>query len=231
MANSSVSLYAARIRLLVQHLQNTALDFFFPPRCIACGCAGSLFCSACQAAIPFPPPVVEPDSPLLERRATADFGGAIQKAIHALKYKGQRAYAEPLGERLAAELTRSGWQPTLLTAIPLHEARLQTRGYNQAALLARALARQAGLPFEPTAIRRLRDTRPQVGLGARDRQTNVSGAFGAEIPIVKDQRVIIVDDVCTTGATLRACATALLEAGAAQVWGLTVARTVSPEVL
>jgi competence protein ComFC len=230
MANSFVSLYAARIRLLAQHLQNTALDFFFPPRCIACGCAGSLFCSECQAALPSPPPVVEPGSLLVERRATAEFGGAVQKAIHALKYKGQRAYAEPLGQRLAAELARSTWQPTLITAIPLHESRLRTRGYNQSALLAQALSRQVGLPFEPAAIRRLRDTPPQVGLDARERQANVSGAFGAEKRMVRDQHVVIVDDVCTTGATLRECARALLEAGATQVWGLTVASTPSREV-
>ncbi len=191
-----------------------------------CGCVGSLFCSACQAAIPVPPPVVEPDSPLVERRATAEFGGAVQKAIHALKYKGQRSYAEPLGQRLAAELARAAWQPTLIVAIPLHESRLRTRGYNQSALLAQALSRQARLPFEPTAIRRLRDTPPQVGLGARERLTNVSGAFSAEERIVQDQHVVIVDDVCTTGATLHECARALLEAGAVQVWGLTVAKTV-----
>jgi ComF family protein len=225
MSHSAIGLYAARIRLLVQHMQNTALDFFFPPRCIACGCVGSLFCSACQAVIPFPPPVTEPGSVLVERRATAEYGGAVQKAIHALKYKGQRAYAEPLGQRLADELARSSWQPTLVTAIPLHKTRLRTRGYNQSALLAQAFSRRAGLPFEPVAVQRLRDTPPQVGLGASERQANVSGAFGAEKRMVQNQRVVIVDDVCTTGATLCECARALLEAGAAQVWGLTVART------
>ncbi len=217
------SFSSSRVRLLAHQLVTTALDFVFPPRCIQCHRAGSLLCARCQDQIVVPPSLVEPGGPLAERRSTAEFGGAIQTAIHALKYKGQWRYAQPLSQRLARELARSGWQPTLITAAPLHESRLKSRGYNQAALLAEPLARSANVPFRADAVRRIRDTPAQVGLGARDRQINVAGAFRAEPDLVLNQQVVIVDDVYTTGATLRECANALLEAGAVKVWALTVA--------
>jgi competence protein ComFC len=217
---------SSRLRLLANPLVTTVLDFFFPPRCIQCNRYGSLLCISCQDQIPIPPAYAEPDSGLTERRSTAEHTGAIQAAIHALKYKGRWAYAAPLSQRLARELVRSGWQLTLITAVPLHARRLKSRGYNQSELLAGLLAHATNVPFRPDAIRRSRDTPAQVGLGARDRQLNVAGAFLAEGSVVGGQQVVIVDDVYTTGATLRACASALLEAGATKVWALTVANAV-----
>lgn len=149
----------------------------------------------------------------------------MQKAIHALKYQGKWAIARPLGERLAVVLADSGWQPDLITATPLHPARLQKRGYNQSAKLAEQLARRAGLPFREGAVQRTRDTRAQVGLNAAARLRNVSGAFVAQPGIVAGKGVLLIDDVYTTGATLIACAEALREAGAARVWALTAAST------
>ncbi|MEP7286592.1 MAG: ComF family protein [Chloroflexota bacterium] len=219
-------------KLLAQQLVNTALDFFYPPQCISCGRrVGSLLCPDCQAKIPTVLPAHESNSPLTERRATAEFDGAIQKAIHQLKYTGQRSYAKALSQRLATELARSGWQPDLITAAPLHAARLHERGYNQSDLLAEYLSLSSHIPFRPDAVQRLRDTRPQVGLGFQDRQLNVANAFRAEPGVVKDRKLVIIDDVYTTGATLRACATALLEAGAKQVWALTVASAKSSQPL
>src|SRR5262245_11726689 len=134
------SFVSGRVRLLASPLVTTVLDFVFPPRCIQCNRYGSLLCVRCQDKIPVPAPVPESASPLTERRATAEFGGAIQDAIHALKYKGQWRYAVPLSQRLARELARSRWQPTLITAAPLHQSRQKSRGYNQAALLAGPVA-------------------------------------------------------------------------------------------
>ena len=221
--SNSSGLRITRFRLLTSHLLNTALDFVFPPRCIACGRPGSLFCTPCQAAITPPAPLRAAGSPLAEQRATADFDGPIRQAIHALKYRGQRRFALPLATRLQSTLECAGWQPGLLTAAPLSESRRRERGYNQAALLAAELSRRVGIPFRPDALRKVRDTRPQVGLNAGERRANVAGAFCAEPDLVSGVPVLIIDDVFTTGATLRECAAALLAAGATTVWGLTVA--------
>jgi competence protein ComFC len=197
----------------------------YPPQCIGCKRhVGSVMCQDCQSTLTPVPPVIEADSPLSERRATAEFNGVIQQAIHELKYSGRRAYADALGQRLLTELLRSNWQPTLLVAIPLHSNRQRERGFNQSALLGSYLSMRTGIPFLSSAVRRVRDTRPQVGLKRQDRQQNVAGAFEADAILVQGQSVIVIDDVYTTGATVRECASALLDAGASKVWALTVAR-------
>ena len=211
-----------RIRLLAHGLVNNALEFLFPSRCIQCKSVGSLLCPNCQARYSAPRPVIERGSPLTECRATAEFEGAIREAIHALKYENQPRFAEPLAERLGVELTKSGWKPSLIVAAPLHEARLHSRGYNQSALLAERLARSAGIAFRPDVLHKIRDTQPQVGLNGRERMLNVKDAFQASAEAAH-HRILLIDDVYTTGATLRECAQALLEAGADQVWAMTVA--------
>jgi ComF family protein len=212
------------LRLLARQLADTALDFLFPARCVGCQRAGSLLCDRCQSTIRVPDPMKEAGSPLAERRTTAEFDGTIRKAIHALKYQGQRRMAVPLSQRLLAQLRQSDWQPTLITAAPMHEGRLRERGYNQAALLAAPLAQAAGIPFHDKVLQRVRETRTQVGLNAQERQDNVADAFLADSSLAKGQQIVIVDDVYTTGATLRECASALLDAGAVKVWALTVAK-------
>jgi ComF family protein len=112
--------------------------------------------------------------------------------------------------------------------VPMSPERLRERGYNQAALLARGLADLAGLPFQSAGLRRVRHTASQVGLNVEARRANVQGAFAAEGQHVAGRRFILVDDICTTGATLAACAEALDEAGAAAVWGLTLGRALAP---
>ncbi len=195
-----------------------AADFFFPPCCIGCGRAGNLFCSDCQEELL---PAEAYSDPNIEVRATALYEGVMKTAIHALKYHHQPRMAIPLACRLADSFKPTGWQPTLMTAAPA--SRQKDRGYNQAALLAKHLAVSINVPFFPEAIQKIRETRPQVGLSAAERQTNVAGAFRADPARVGNHEVLIIDDVFTTGATLRACAAALLAAGARRVRGLAVA--------
>ena len=167
------------------------------------------------------------DPPMTERRAALNYNNnrAVQNQIHNLKYRGQLALATVLAERLTAEYRRANWTPapTLICAVPLAPARLRERGFNQSTLLANELSKAVGVPMLEGTLRRIRYERPQVGLGARQRLLNMEGAFTAERALASGQRVVLVDDVCTTGATLRAAAQALIDAGAACVYALTIA--------
>ncbi len=216
---------AAHIRYWALEQIDAALDWLFPPSCVHCKRKGTFWCVACQQQIepaPIPNPAEMPDA-LSGRRATAVFGGSIQSAIHALKYKQNRRLTGALAAHLAETFHSTGWTPTLLTAVPLHAERLRERGYNQSALLAARLSAAIGVPFSGESVQRLKATRPQVGLGYHDRQINVAGAFTADRTFVSGQSILVIDDVYTTGATLGACAEALRAAGAQQVWALTVA--------
>ncbi|HVO44377.1 MAG TPA: double zinc ribbon domain-containing protein [Aggregatilineales bacterium] len=131
--SSGLSSTGSPLLFTFRQIADSLIDLFFPPRCVGCGARGSLLCDRCQASLPSVEPIRDPRSAITERRATADFEGVIQQAIHRLKYENQPRLAVPLGLRLAAELRRSGWIPSLITAAPLHEARLRQRGYNQSA--------------------------------------------------------------------------------------------------
>jgi len=159
------------------------------------------------------------------------FGGPLRGAIHKLKYEGDLPLARPLARLLATAITETldeeQLAETVLVPVPLHRRREKARGYNQSAKLAQELARLAGLPVTH-ALERVRETDSQVGKTAEDRRVNVDGAFrwtGGAAP----RRALLVDDVCTTGATLLACAAALREAGTIPVRAATVARAVSSD--
>jgi ComF family protein len=166
--------------------------------------------------------------PFAGARALGSHAGGLRRLVHALKFEGRRNVARLLGSRLAAAFARS-WRPGEIDAIvpiPLHAERERRRGYNQSALLARELAPYLGIPVLAGALRRPRRTRPQVGLSLGERQRNLRGAFAAEVrgPLA-GARILLVDDVVTTGATAESAAGALLDAGAARVSVLAVART------
>jgi ComF family protein len=151
----------------------------------------------------------------LEQIRTAVFYlGPAAEVIKQFKYEGYFGLARPLGELMLDGWP--GWQRTvdLVIPVPLHAARQRERGYNQSELLARFLARQLGWRVETAALKRVRRTRPQVGLNMVERRANVSGAFIAEPSLVKGKQILLIDDVRTTGATLVASAEVLLAAGA-----------------
>jgi len=223
---------------------NVVLDLVYPPRCPGCGAMGKLFCDTCRAMVePVYPPVcrlcgapgVSGLCPACRRTPTslegivaaAYFSGPLRDAIHSLKYQGNRALAAPLSAYLL-EAWQRAWPassptPDLIVPVPLHGRRLAERGYNQSALLARAVGRARAVPLAERAVSRLRDTPSQTGLDPAARRRNVSGAFACQ-GNVTGREVVLVDDVCTTGATLEACAVALKAGGATRVWALTVAR-------
>lgn len=204
------------------------LDLLFPPRCAGCGRGGQWFCQQCRAEImPIPRGLAVPQ-PLAGLWIAGFYIHPLDQAIHALKYGGKRRVAEPLGLLLAETYRRQArirLPPDALLPTPLHARRLAERGYNQSALLARVVSRELGLPLVEDALSRVRDTPQQVGLSGGQRRKNVAGAFACRPghPLVESRRVVLLDDVCTTGATMTACAEALLAAGAREVWGLALA--------
>lgn len=163
-------------------------------------------------------------SPVTRGASAGPYVGALRLAVHELKYRGQRRAARGLALRLLEEpAVRSVLhEATVLVPVPLHPRRLAERGFNQAALLARAVAEAWGVPVRED-LRRERDTPPQTGRSAAARRSNVARAFAAVHPFHGDV-VVLVDDVVTTGATARACARALLAAGAHEVRVLSAAR-------
>jgi ComF family protein len=192
------------------------------PRCAGCGerlGRVTAFCGPCAATIVRArAEILAPSLPL---RSFALYGGALADAILTLKYRDRPDLARPLGE-LLAQLDRL--RCDLVVPVPLHPRRLAERGYNQAALLARPLARRLGVPFRPRALRRARLAAPQASLD-RAKRLAIAGAFTLAPGLsVAGQRVLLVDDVATTGATLAGCAAPLYAAGALQVEAAVLAR-------
>ena len=163
---------------------------------------------------------------LVQLEWCAAFTGPVRGAIHALKYRGERRLAEPLGAAIADRWVRAGRGGDLLVPVPVHQSRLRERGFDQADDLARVCGRRLGLPVIGALERRHR-TMAQHSLGRLERAHNLGGAFGVRDrhrPQVAGRWVVLIDDVSTTGATLSGCAAALLAVDALAVSALTVAR-------
>lgn len=234
-----------------------ARRLLFPPHCPGCrrlvARPGTL-CPACWKGVRFldepvcavlgtpfasdqGPGAVSPEAfaepPAFDRaRAAVTYSGVARRMAQDLKYRDRTDLAPWMAEwmlRAGAELVRDA---ELVVPVPLHRRRFLARRFNQSAELARAVALRAGLPCEMSALERVRATRRQVGLSARERETNVRAAFRVpEVmkPRVSGRRVLLVDDVLTTGATVSAAARALRRAGAAEISVLTFARVVAED--
>ncbi len=155
--------------------------------------------------------------------STAVFAPPLRAAIHQFKYGNVNGLAIPLGARLVQAWRRAGLAADMLVPVPLHRSRLLERGYNQAALLAHVLGDAVGIPVVEDILVRERATAAQTRLSRAERSRNVEGAFTCRRN-VSGARVVLLDDVCTTGSTLEACAAALRASQAGYVQGLTVAR-------
>jgi ComF family protein len=237
-----------------KNLSSTILEFFLPRLCLFCGAAvgeeaAAAVCPECEAQIDW---VESPlctccgrmfDSrdvadhtcgdcqtdppPFARARAAALYDGPVAQAIKRFKFNRQMAMLPVMQLWLKRPLCRElAAAADLLVPVPLHKRRLKTRGFNQALLLARAIPE---LPCSREAVVRTRHTVPQVELKPRERQANVKGAFAvSDAAQVKGKRVLLVDDLYTTGATVKECARVLRRAGARRVEVLTVARVRHP---
>lgn len=209
------------------------LGLLFPDRCVGCQQPGSLLCSACHARLqPYPESaplllrgIAGHTRPLEEAAIVYLFTGVIRAAIHRLKYQRVRRMAQPLAALLADYLHTHPLPADVLVPVPLHPKRQAARGFNQSVVLAAHLANLSGLPLLTDALVRTRDTPQQIGLDVQARHENVHNAFAWQYPEPPPARVLLIDDVLTTGATLGACAQALRAAGACEVRALVLARS------
>ena len=220
------------------------LDFALPPRCPGCGAITPephLFCMTCwqglrflgepccaRCGLPFEHDCGEgaecgaclADPPAFDRlRAAVAYGEVARTVAMKLKYSGRPAAAETLARLMQRQLQGSDPE-AILAPVPLHRWRIWRRGYNQSALIARALARRTGRRVEVDLIRRVKATPPLRGLGRRERALAVRGAFALSDhgkAAVKGRAIILVDDVYTSGATASGCAAVLRRGGAARV--------------
>lgn len=219
-----------------------AVDWVYPPTCAGCGRLGFSWCPACDEEL------IQIQEPICSKCGLPCTAGALceqcRKETHS--YRALRScaeYAEPLrsailrmkdnpdyglGLRLSHHLVstfkKQDWKIDLVVPVPINEVHYRKRGYNQTDLFGYPFSLAIHSHYKPKVLSRIRQTRSQVGLTARERMENVTGAFKADASQVREKNVIIVDDVATTGSSISACAAALLEAGAREVFGITLAR-------
>jgi ComF family protein len=209
---------------MLQRFVRGLLELVAPPACAACvvplGAEEAGFCGGCR------PLVDELPGSRAEDRAACVYGGPLAEALQRLKYHGRLEVAPALAELLAVRAQELAGRVDVVTAVPLAPARLRERGYNQSGLLARPVAQLVGAPFVPRILWRLRTANSQVGAGRLERARQLEGAFAARG--VAGQRVLVIDDVRTTGATFAEARRALVAAGASEVIGLALAQTPEP---
>ncbi|HZZ61774.1 MAG TPA: ComF family protein [Roseiarcus sp.] len=246
--------WTKRAALLGLRFAKAAVDALYPPTCLACRAAtdahGAL-CPRCWSAMrfierpycerlgtPFEQdlgeglisPQAMADPPVFARaRAVARFeDGPARMLVHRLKYSDRAELARPIGRWMARAGADILGDADLIAPIPLHPVRLWRRRFNQAAMLTREVSRETGKPCDVGALLRVKATPSQVGLSRAQRAENVQGAFrvgpGAQ---VRGRKVVLIDDVLTSGATVNAAARALLRAGASSVDVLVFARVVT----
>ena len=216
----------------VGRLTGALLASLFPADCLLCGRIlpwrqeGGV-CLPCWQDLPWAPGFRPASGPLRALLWAADYEGPAGRLVRALKFEDMDRLAVPLGRETAARLAPllALLSVDLVVPVPLHWWRHSRRGYNQAALVARALARRADLPLSTGALARRRAGRRQLGLSRQERLASLAGCYAARVSRVRGRTILLVDDVVTTGATLEACARELRRAGAAGVVGCAFART------
>jgi len=245
--------FSATVKEALRLVTRSVLDRLFPWTCVHCDEASpAAICRRCldgarwidgpacpRCGLPLASPPSHlcgrclTDPPSFQRlralicyRADHEDADPVGRAIRALKYGRRRALAASLSELLAERFPFDAREIDVLVPVPLHVTRLRDRGFNQALLLAREPARRFGIPIDAGMLERVRATPSQVGLGQRERRKNLRGAFTLRPGrSVGGARILLVDDVCTSGATADACASVLVAAGARSVEVVTLART------
>ena len=220
----------------------SGLDLLYPPRCGGCGKTGHRWCPTCEEGVERLNSSIcfrcgknlsrsgtcqrcRSDPPeFLALRSWGIYRGELRKAIHRLKYSGDVALGDVLAVPMISMLARLDWPVDYITPVPMVNTQKVERGYNQAALLAFPIALSEKIPYEPGALAKIRMVQSQVGLSLVERYNNVEKVYKANRKFVEGKIALVIDDVVTSGATMNACAEALMDAGAAAVYGLTLSR-------
>jgi ComF family protein len=249
MLNSQFSMLNV-VREAARHIVDTReglLDLVYPPFCVVCEKAVSQYlcpdcvekiqlidypyCRVCGAPSETARCVEcrEREFAFDSGRSAGVFEGVLREAIHALKYSFHRPVADPLGDLMAERCSRLylAGKADLVVPVPIHRSRMLVRGFNQSEELARRMCARISLPVDPGVLYQARKTRHQVDLPQDQRESNVRGAFVVrDPPRIQGKRVLLIDDVFTTGATLNEAASVLKKAGATSVHVYTLARSV-----
>ncbi|TFG93389.1 MAG: ComF family protein [Syntrophobacterales bacterium] len=237
----------------VKELVSGFADMLFPEQCPTCGTAlfggGDFFCSDCLSTVRFTTPpqctscgipftttqgadhlceeCILSTPPFSVARSLGLYEGALLDAIHLFKYHGKISVGEDLGRMMAqasyASLAIGDY--SLIIPVPLHPKRLRERGFNQSLVLARQVSKRCSIPLDFLALRRTLHTEAQVRLSGRQRRINVRGAFEVtDRNRVEGKKIVLIDDVYTTGSTVAECSKVLMKSGAKEVAVLTLAR-------
>ncbi len=233
----------ARPAYQIYHTLWTAVDWVYPPCCGGCDQSGYRWCPDCQANtrnISGPVCAVcgeetagaklcktcQTTPPAFDQlQSCAYYNGSLKNALHRLKYQRDIALAEVLAQYLIHKLIETGWTVDLITAVPSSRKRIRERGYNQAAMLAFPVVLAHHIPYKSTALTKVREAESQVGLSAEERKENVRNTFNANPAFVNRKKILLIDDIKTTGSTLQACSVALRQSGAREIYALTLARS------
>ncbi|MBW4436279.1 MAG: ComF family protein [Pleurocapsa minor GSE-CHR-MK-17-07R] len=216
--------------MVLNRLFQETLDFIFPPCCAGCGRVDHAVCPSCAQSITHDAsPIIRPSDGLLSGSVSTGWHeGILRECVVTLKDTDPEGLVAFLAARMHEALQQTPWadEPTRIVPVPLHARRLRERGFNQSERLADVLSVYSHIAPDYDSLSRLRNTPHQVGLSGGERRQNVLHAFSASRQAAAGQTILLVDDVFTTGATLQACAAALLEAGAQAVFGITVSAAV-----
>jgi ComF family protein len=217
-------------------------DWLYPPVCAGCGKPDSRFCRDCFSQVitiakpiceicgaPIQPnekcPECEDHPPRFDRlRSWSVFSGPLREALHSLKYKSNLGIAEILAQPLISILNEEKWDFDVVIPIPLGKSHLRQRGYNQAQAIARPISLAMNRVLLSNAVTRVKETSSQINLTPVQRYANLQDAFLANPAKLNGRKVLLVDDVATTGATLNSCAEALRAVGVSKVYCITVAK-------
>lgn len=211
-------------------LLDTVLDLFFPTKCVFCHKltqAGETVCKACAKNLPFAPKELQQQSfPHIPVCVSPLFyEGVVRESLLRYKFSGASCYAKTYGDFLRKCIDENGISCDIITWVPLSRLRLRKRGYDQARLLAQELAIRSGIPCL-RLLKKTRNTSAQsLSGGAANRKQNISRAYAAlDQKSIKGKKILLVDDIVTTGSTLTECARILSGAGASSVSAVTLAR-------